>query len=120
MATPVAIFGGVEEIVRRSLASGLAGRVELRTSPGSLRGEALVAYAEALEAKAIICSRDDATELRVIDGDVLVLGVTTASYDLLVRFGNQTDHVWNPTPESIAALVAGWAMAQRHRRRKGT
>ncbi len=113
--TPVVVLGAVEEVVRRGLASGLAGRVEVRAAPAGLRDEGLVAYARALGADAVICPRDDVADLGVIEGDVLVLGMATASYDLLVRFGEHVDHVWNPAPASVAALVAGWAMGHQHR-----
>jgi hypothetical protein len=103
-ALPVVLFGCVEPVVAAGLSTALRGLLTVATSP--LTPPALLSEARRIGAVAVIARRADVAEIAgTLPSDLLVLGVSAASFDLLICSGRSLNHMTNPHPEAVVELI---------------
>jgi hypothetical protein len=100
----VVLIGPVEPIVQSALLAAWIDRMTLHVS-GS-RGHDLIAEARSVGARAIVLCRDDLNDLcGEVPDDITMMGVSIASFDVLVCRGSEVEHFTNPDPERIADII---------------
>ena len=98
------LLAPVEPVIRAGIRHALADRCVITETSES--GAALIAAGERLGATLVVDRRDTVADLPKLPLATLVLGASTASYDVLVVRRGRLEHCWNPSPETLAALVA--------------
>ena len=100
----VVILGPMEPVLRSGLRPSLAEAFLVENS--CLRGPELIDAATTRRVRAVIVRRSDVVLMQPPKQDVIVVGVSTVTSDVIVAFDGQFAHFPNPTPESIRDLIA--------------
>ena len=101
---PVVVLGRVDPVVTAALSASWRG--ELRVVRSELTPPEILVEARCVGAVAIITPRSEVAEIAgMLPADVLVLGVSSASFDLLICTGRDVRHLTNPDPATIATLI---------------
>jgi len=97
------LLAPLEQIIHDGVQDALACSCEVIET--SATGPGLIAEAARLNVSAAIDRRDAVAELEKLPRRGLVIGASTTSYDVLVVRHGRIEHLWNPSPEALAALV---------------
>ncbi len=101
---PLILMGQLEPVVRAGLMTAWPRHFELRDSTHF--GFELVNEALDLSVYALVTARDEVADLcGLLPADLLVLGISSASWDTLICMGVSTCHFANPTPEELAMRI---------------
>lgn len=99
--------GPLEPIIRAALLAACAAHVEISESP--CRGRQLVEQGRRARSAAVVCAREDLVDLcGRLPLDILAIGVSTASWTLLLASGSVQAQIANPPPEMILRLIREW------------
>lgn len=100
----VVVIGAVEPVIRAALNAAWSATFAV-VSVGAA-GAALISEARAVGAAAVVMRRDDLNELSgQLPEDIVTIGISAASFDLMVCVGSVEHHVPNPTPDAIARVI---------------
>lgn len=108
-AAAVSVAGSLEPVIRVGVLSALRATVGPVRIGGAddlidLTGSAPPAGS----VRAVVAPRDAVLDLADAPPEVLLVGITSRTHDLVLRTGLKLEHVVNPTPEVLAGIVARW------------
>lgn len=104
MAHIVVLMGPLEPIIQVAMKSSFSDVVDLR--PSSRTGRRLIDEASRYGASAVIARRDEVSDLFApLPRNLLVMGLASASWDVLIRAGDTMHHVMNPSPMTLLRVL---------------
>lgn len=103
-ALAVTVLGPLEPVLRASALHSLNGRTEVLEIRS--RGQRLVDETLALGARVLVANRSELVSLAgSLPPAVAAVGLSSASWDVIILCGSSVRHITNPSPESFAALI---------------
>jgi hypothetical protein len=101
------ILGPIPPVLRLALTNAWKDSVRVRETGSS--GAELLALSRRLGATAAVSTRNDVIDLceEQTGGDVLLVGVSTASWDVLWCRGSGLHHTVNPSADALRRLIVG-------------
>lgn len=99
------LVGPVEPLIRAAIFSTFHSELDLLETDS--RGLDLIEEALALGIRAVITQRDDLVDIAgALPSEIVALGISCASWDVLVARGSDIEHLSNPAVETLGTLIS--------------